>query len=76
MTTQRPYNKPLAFKDAMKKLKAQKGKQFDADVVDALDNFLKQSYSVTPQDIQMPTTHTDLDPSPEKKSKKKGTKKK
>jgi len=76
MTTQRPYNKPLPFKDAMKKLKAQKGKQFDADVVDALDNFLKQSYSVTPEDIQMPTTHTDLEPSTEKKSRKKDTKKK
>jgi HD-GYP domain-containing protein (c-di-GMP phosphodiesterase class II) len=60
----------------MKKLKAQKGKQFDADVVDALDNFLKQSYSVTPQDIQMPATHTDLDPSTEKKIKAKDTKKK
>ena len=76
MTTQRPYNKPLAFKDAMKKLKAQKGKQFDAAVVEALDNFLKQSYSVTPEEIQMPKTHTGLDPSTEKKSKKKGTQKK
>ncbi len=76
MTTQRPYNKPLPFKDAMKRLKAQKGKQFDANVVDALDHFLKQSYSVTPQEIQMPNTHTDLDPSTEKKSRKKGTKRK
>jgi HD-GYP domain-containing protein (c-di-GMP phosphodiesterase class II) len=76
MTTQRPYNKPVSFKDAMKKLKAQKGKQFDADVVDALDHFLKQSYSVTPQDIQMPKTHTGLEPSTKKKSSKKDTKKK
>ncbi|GAH42452.1 unnamed protein product, partial [marine sediment metagenome] len=76
MTTQRPYNKPVSFKDAMKKLKAQKGKQFDSDVVEALDHFLKQSYSVTPEEIQMPKTHTDLEPSTEKKSRKKDTKKK
>jgi hypothetical protein len=44
--------------------------------VDALGHFLKQSYSVTPQDIQMPSTHTDLDPSTEKKIKSKETKKK
>jgi len=76
MTTQRPYNKPMPFKEAMKKLKALKGKQFDPDVVDALDKFIKHSYSVTPQDIQVPTTHTDFDPEAEKKSKAKKTKKK
>jgi len=76
MTTQRPYNKPLPFNDAMKKLKALKGKQFDPDVVDALDSFIKQSYSVTPQDIEMPATHTDLDPEAEEKGKAKETKKK
>jgi HD-GYP domain-containing protein (c-di-GMP phosphodiesterase class II) len=76
MTTQRPYNKPMPFKEAMKQLKSLKGKQFDGDVVDALDKFLKQSYSVTPQDIQMPTTHTDIEHSKEKKSKAKETKKK
>jgi len=76
MTTQRPYNKPLPFKEAMKKLKALKGKQFDPDVVEALDNFLKQSYSVTPEDIEMPTTHTDLDSSKKVKNKAKETKKK
>ncbi len=76
MTTQRPYNKPLPFNEAMKKLKALKGRQFDPDVVEALDNFIKQSYSVTPQDIEMPSTHTDLDPSKKEKGRKKSTKKK
>jgi hypothetical protein len=53
-----------------------KGKQFDPDVVDALDKFIKQSYSVTPQDVEMPSTHTDIEPKTEKKGKAKETKKK
>ncbi len=43
MTTQRPYNKPLSIKTALKKLESQKGKQFDPDVVDALSRFAKQN---------------------------------
>ncbi len=76
MTTKRPYNKPTSFKKALEKCKGSKGKQFDLEIVDALDRFLKQSYSVTPEDIEMPITHTDLEPSTEKKSIKKGTEKK
>ena len=76
MTIKRPYNKPTSFKKALEKCKGSKGKQFDPEIVDALDRFLKQSYSVTPEDIEMPTTHTDLDPSTEKKSKSKDTKRK
>ena len=73
MTTQRPYNKPMTFKKALQKCKTSKGKQFDPDIVDALDRFITQSYSVTPKDIEIPETHTDIDPSPKGKG---GTKKK
>jgi len=76
MTTKRPYNKPTSFKKALEKCKGSKGKQFDPDVVEALDSFLKQSYSVTPEDIGMPKTHADIGPSAEKKGKSKDTKKK
>ena len=47
MTTQRPYNKPTSFKKILEKCKGSKGKQFDLEVVDALDRFITQSYSVT-----------------------------
>lgn len=43
MTTQRPYNEPLSTKKALKKLEAQKGTQFDPDVVDALSRFATQN---------------------------------
>jgi len=43
MTTQRPYNKPLPIKKALKKCKEQKGKQFDPDVVDALDRYITEN---------------------------------
>lgn len=36
MTTQRPYNEPLSFKEALEECKNVKGKQFDPEVVDAL----------------------------------------
>jgi hypothetical protein len=45
MTTQRPYNKPSSFKEALKKCVALKGKQFDPDVVDALSRFVNTSMS-------------------------------
>jgi len=43
MTTQRPYNKPLPFKKALEKCKEKKGKQFDSDVIDALERFVNQN---------------------------------
>ncbi len=43
MTTQRPYNEPLSIKKALEKLKDQKEKQFDPDVVDALSRFATQN---------------------------------
>jgi pSer/pThr/pTyr-binding forkhead associated (FHA) protein len=43
MTTQRPYNRPIPMKEALEKLKSQKGKQFDPDVVDALVRFANQN---------------------------------
>jgi HD-GYP domain-containing protein (c-di-GMP phosphodiesterase class II)/pSer/pThr/pTyr-binding forkhead associated (FHA) protein len=45
MTTQRPYNKPLSFKEALEKLKESRGKQFDSNVVDALVCFIEENYS-------------------------------
>jgi HD-GYP domain-containing protein (c-di-GMP phosphodiesterase class II) len=44
MTTQRPYNEPLSLGEAMVEFEAQKGKQFDPDVVDALLCFMKRNY--------------------------------
>ena len=43
MTTQRPYNEPLSTEKALERLEAQKGKQFDPDVVDALSRFATQN---------------------------------
>ena len=43
MITQRPYNEPLSTKKALKELEAQKGKQFDPDVVDTLSRFAAQN---------------------------------
>jgi HD-GYP domain-containing protein (c-di-GMP phosphodiesterase class II) len=48
MTTQRPYNEPLSFKNALKKCEASKGKQFDPDVVDALAGYINKLYSTDP----------------------------
>jgi len=44
MTTQRTYNEPLSTKKALEELGAQKGKQFDPDVVDALSRFATQNF--------------------------------
>jgi HD-GYP domain-containing protein (c-di-GMP phosphodiesterase class II) len=44
MTTQRPYNEPLSFKEALKEIQASKGKQFDPDVVDALVSMVNRNY--------------------------------
>ncbi len=43
MTTQRPYNTPMPMKEALKKLKSLRGKQFDPVVVDALVRFVTQN---------------------------------
>jgi HD-GYP domain-containing protein (c-di-GMP phosphodiesterase class II) len=42
MTTQRPYNEPWSFEDALKEFEIQKEKQFDPDVVDALARFISR----------------------------------
>lgn len=44
MTTQRPYNEPLSFEEALEEFETQKGKQFDPDVVDALVCFINRNY--------------------------------
>jgi HD-GYP domain-containing protein (c-di-GMP phosphodiesterase class II) len=44
MTTQRPYNEPLSFKEALEEVQASKGKQFDPDVVDALVSMVNRNY--------------------------------
>ena len=43
MTTQRPYNKPMPMKKALKELKPLRGKQFDPAVIDALVRFATQN---------------------------------
>jgi response regulator RpfG family c-di-GMP phosphodiesterase len=43
MTTQRPYNKPLSFKEALGKCVLLKGKHFDPDVIDALGRFVNKT---------------------------------
>ena len=45
MTSQRTYNEPLAFKEALKRCFLLKGKQFDPDVIDALGRFLDKTMS-------------------------------
>ena len=44
MTTQRPYNAPLSFKEALEEIQASKEKQFDPDVVDALVSIVNRNY--------------------------------
>jgi HD-GYP domain-containing protein (c-di-GMP phosphodiesterase class II) len=44
MTTQRSYNEPLSFKEALEEIQASKGKQFDPDVVDALVSIVNRNY--------------------------------
>jgi len=44
MTTQRPYNEPLSFREALKEFETLKRKQFDPGVVDALVRFIKRNY--------------------------------
>ena len=44
MTTQRPYNEPLSFKEALEEIRASKGKQFDPDIVDALVSVINRNY--------------------------------
>jgi response regulator RpfG family c-di-GMP phosphodiesterase len=43
MTTQRPYNKPLSTREALRKCIALKGKQFDPEVIDALARFVDKA---------------------------------
>lgn len=45
MTTKRPYNQPLPFKDALEKCIVLKGIQFDPEIVDALVKCITQNYS-------------------------------
>lgn len=44
MTTKRPYNDPVDFKEALEICKASRGKEFDPDVVDALVRFIGRNY--------------------------------
>jgi HD-GYP domain-containing protein (c-di-GMP phosphodiesterase class II) len=45
MTTQRPYNKPLSFMEALKKCASAAGKHFDPNVIDALARFINKTMS-------------------------------
>lgn len=69
MTTQRPYNKPLPFKEALKKCKELKGKQFDPKIVDALDRFVLQNLKNLTKTDELPEKPTKLQTSEKGKSK-------
>jgi HD-GYP domain-containing protein (c-di-GMP phosphodiesterase class II)/pSer/pThr/pTyr-binding forkhead associated (FHA) protein len=43
MTTQRPYNKPLGFMEALKKCVSSAGKHFDPNVIDGLVRFINKT---------------------------------
>lgn len=43
MTTQRPYNKPLSFEEALKKCASSAGKHFDPSVIEALARFINKT---------------------------------
>ena len=45
MTTQRPYNKPLSFMEALKKCSSAAGRHFDPRVIDALARFINKNMS-------------------------------
>jgi HD-GYP domain-containing protein (c-di-GMP phosphodiesterase class II) len=43
MTTQRPYNEPLSFKEALGKCASSAGKHFDPNVIEALIRFMNKT---------------------------------
>jgi len=47
MTTQRPYNKPLTFGEALARCQESAGRQFDPAVVQALSSYLRQHRAET-----------------------------
>lgn len=69
MTTQRPYNKPLPFKKALEKCKEMKGKQFDTDVIDALDRFVTQNIKNLTKTDELEEKATRIEPPDKDKSK-------
>ncbi len=74
MTTQRPYNKPLSFKNALDKCISLKNKQFESGVIEALSRFVKQNYKNLTKTDRVPDFDTDIRPT--KAAKTKSTKKK
>ncbi|NQT80012.1 MAG: GAF domain-containing protein [Candidatus Aminicenantes bacterium] len=75
MTTQRPYNKPLPFDEALEQCKALKGKQFDPKVIDALDRFVTHNISTLKRTDEFPESKAEGDV-PKKEKSKTGKKKK
>ncbi|MBN1902469.1 FHA domain-containing protein [Candidatus Sumerlaeota bacterium] len=51
MTTQRPYNAPMSFAEALKECKNKAGSQFDPVVVDALERYISANYELTDVNI-------------------------
>jgi len=51
MTTQRPYNRPLSFQQALEKCREGAGKHFDPECVEALGSFLDESAQDRPIDL-------------------------
>ena len=47
MTTQRPYNKPLSFSQALEECRKNSGSHFDPEVVKALERFIASNFEIT-----------------------------
>jgi len=47
MTTQRPYNAPMSFSDALEECKKKAGTQFDPKVVEALERFVSANFEIS-----------------------------
>jgi HD-GYP domain-containing protein (c-di-GMP phosphodiesterase class II) len=47
MTSQRPYNEPLGYAEALAKCTSEAGKHFDPDVIKALARFINKTMSKT-----------------------------
>jgi len=69
MTTQRPYNKPLSFKKALDKCKELKGKQFDPEVIDALERFVLANIKNLTKTDEIPEAETEVKTVEKEKSK-------
>jgi len=64
MTTQRPYNKPLSFQQALERCREVAGRHFDPVCVEALGRYLEESLSGNGADFSRPNSGTGASPAP------------